>query len=121
MNTQTAFDFKPERAARATDPETSRMAAERVAPYVTQMQFMALQMFWYYRDAEPIDDFQLAELTDTKQTSIGKRRKELELMGYVEKAERRASPSPLTSSIVQSYRLTDAGRRFYREQTEKRR
>jgi hypothetical protein len=113
MSSQSSFDFQPRRKARRSDPVTSVMAAESVAPYVTRGQMSALQMFWYYRDGQPLDDFQLAELTDTKQSSIGVRRGEFQRMGYIEKAERRPSPSRLTKSVVQSYRITAAGVAFY--------
>lgn len=109
---QNAFDFKPERAARATDPETSRLAAEQIAPHVHAGQMKALAVFYRY-PVSSFDDFQLAELTGVKQTSIGKRRKELETMGYVEKTARRESPSKLTRSVVQAYRITEAGLTFY--------
>lgn len=45
--------------------------------------------------------------------TVGKRRKELEGMGYVTRGERRASPSRLTNSVVYSFRITEAGINFY--------
>jgi hypothetical protein len=106
------------RMARASDPVTSRMAAEQIAPHVHAGQMKALEAFCLLNHTT-LDDFELSDWTGVKQTSIGKRRGELERMGYVERAERRSSRSKLTSSIVQSYRLTPAGAAFYREQTEK--
>jgi hypothetical protein len=109
---QVNLDFSVGRAARATDPETSRLAAEQIAPHVTEGQMLTLKAFYFAPDA-PLDDFQLSDLTGLRQTSVGKRRCELERAGYVEKAGRRVSPSPQTSSVVQSYRITEAGLTFY--------
>ena len=104
---------------RATDPVTSVMAAEKVAPRVAGDRLIALGVFYLMRDRDPIDDFQLADYTSRKQTSMGKRRKEMEEVGFVERCGRRASPSRLTNSVVYSYRITLAGRLFYLAQTEK--
>jgi|ERR1041385_683613 hypothetical protein len=106
-----SFDFNPREAARSSDPVTSVMAAEQVAPHVSAGRMLALQC--HYEHPEGLDDFQLSELTGIRQTSIGKRRGELERMGYVEKGERRVSPSQLTNSIVYSYKITEAGMTFY--------
>ena len=109
---QETFNFNVREAARGTDPVTSVMAAEQIAPHVAGDRLKALEAF-YLLPHTTLDDFELADWTGRKQTSIGKRRGELELMGFVEKAERRASRSKLTKSIVQSYRITAAGREFY--------
>lgn len=115
---QPLFDFNvserlnPRTAARATDPVTSVMAAEQIAPHVAGDRWKVLEAF-YLLSHTTLDDFELADWTGKKQTSVGKRRGELERMGFVEKAERRESRSKLTTSIVQSYRITDAGLTFY--------
>lgn len=114
METQKAFDFRPRESARATDPVTSVMAAEQIAPFVTHDRLAVLAVHYAQRlRAEGLDDFELAELMSRKQTSVGKRRGELERAGLIQKATRRASSSPLTTSIVQAYRITPAGREFY--------
>lgn len=110
--TQEALDFTPRQAARATDNVTSVMAAERVAAHVGAGQMLALKAF-AERPGESLDDFQLAEITGWRQTSIGKRRVELERAGLVVRTERRLSPSRLTGSVVQAYRITEAGVRLY--------
>jgi hypothetical protein len=116
MDTQPTFDFYTREAARATDPVTSVMAAEQVAPHVHAGQMKALAVFYRY-PVQAFDDFELAERTGIKQTSVGKRRGELERMGYVERRERRPSPSRLTNSTVYSFRITDAGLHFYARET----
>jgi hypothetical protein len=108
---QPSLDFNVREAVRATDPVTSLMAAEKIAPHVSTGRMLALKC--HYEHPEGLDDFQLSELTGIKQTSVGKRRGELERMGYVEKGERRVGPSKLTNSIVYSYRITRAGISFY--------
>jgi hypothetical protein len=111
------FDnFNPRAAARATDPVTSVMAAEKVAPHASAGRMLALKCLYEHR--EGLDDFQLSDLTGWKQTSMGKRRGELEAAGYVEKAERRLSPSPQTRSTVQVYRITNTGIHFYESWTK---
>ena len=115
---QSTLDFDVNAAVRRTDPPTSRMAAERVAPHVTAGQMLALKAFYSTPDAS-LDDFQLSDLTGLRQTSVGKRRCELERAGYVEKVERRASPSPQTNSVVQSYRITESGLTFYAREFER--
>jgi hypothetical protein len=115
---QPSLDFSVRRAARATDLVTSVMAAEQIAPHVHAGQMKALEAF-YLLSHTTLDDFELADWTGLKQTSIGKRRGELERMGLVEKAERRESRSKLTTSIVQSYRITEAGLTFYARETNR--
>jgi hypothetical protein len=109
--------FRIGEAVRIGDPVTSVMAAESVAPYVTRGQMLALRAF-YERRGEALDDFQLAEITGWRQTSVGKRRCELERQGYVLRGERRASPSGLTNSVVYSYEITDAGAAFYERESK---
>lgn len=72
----------PEPVARATDPVTSWDAArdaKALSGRNRQMAYRALQ------DAgeRGLTDFELADITGVAQTSIGKRRKELQDAGYV--------------------------------------
>jgi hypothetical protein len=84
------------------------MAAESVSAHVSAGQMLALKAF-YDRPDEALDDFQLAELTGWRQTSIGKRRGELERKGYVLKADRRFEPVELDQFSCAV--LPDHGRR----------
>lgn len=115
METQNFLNFNPRGAARPTDPVTSVMAAEQIAPRVGTDRWQVLATHYRHRE-QGLDDFQLAELMGRKQTSVGRRRGELEHMGFVEKTERRLSPSPLTTSVVQCYRITQKGIDFYEKE-----
>lgn len=101
------------RSSRATDPETSRLAAERVAPHVSKGQMEVLAAL----ARGPMTDFQIGEHIGRQQTSCGKRRGELRDRGFVEVALdcsgnqlKRAAPS---GSMALVWRITDLGRRFY--------
>lgn len=114
--------FNPRAAARASDPVTSVMAAERAVPHVTKDRLAVLTVHYHHRYAGGLDDFQLAEFLDRKQTSVGKRRGELVEMGFIEPTgERRPSPSSLTNSVVAVWRITRAGIDFYNAYLEEKR
>lgn len=73
------------RGARATDPDTSHEAsagAQRRRGHRLVLQLLA--------DHGPLSDFDLAQLSGFKQTSIGKRRGELRDLGLVERHDRNA-------------------------------
>lgn len=95
---QTAFDF------RASDPSTSRRAAADNFPHRGTDRWLALETFTHWAD---LTDFELADLTFKQQTSIGKRRKELERLGFIEWAgTERPAPS---GSMARVWRLTAEG------------
>lgn len=106
MNTPTLFDVESP-MVRSSDPDTSRQAAEKVKVTAGMDRGRALLAL---ADAGPrgLNDFELASRTGKAQTSIGKRRKELQSIGLVERAPLHPRPSPSGSpSIV--WRLTEAG------------
>lgn len=79
--------------ARGTDPGTSHAAAAHAAKRAPHHRELALRAL---RAALPegLTDFELAERTGVPQTSIGKRRLELQRMGLVAATdERRPSPT----------------------------
>jgi hypothetical protein len=77
---------------RGSDPATSRAAAQSGRESRSKDKTLALRVL---RDnPDGLTDFELAALTGKQQTSIGKRRKDLERDGLVEKTEKtRPSPS----------------------------
>jgi DNA-binding transcriptional ArsR family regulator len=90
--------------ARMTDPETSHHAAEDAEPRAGTNRAKALAAL---RDhPEGLTDFELADLTGVAQTSIGVRRHELEMAGFVEDSGlRRPAPSG-SQAIVWRARLS---------------
>ncbi len=74
MTDQQAFDFT--RDYRATDPETSRLAAIYSLPNRTHGRAVALEALTAAGE-QGLTDFELEAVTGIKQTSIGKRRKDL--------------------------------------------
>lgn len=80
MSDQMAFDFT---AVRASDPETSRLAAIFVFPNVEAHRARVLAALAH---AGPggLTDFELEQVVGIKQTSCGKRRGELRDSGLVE-------------------------------------
>lgn len=80
---QAAFDFDAP-AARANDPEPSRLAAVVAIGNAQHGRAVALDALC--RAERPLSDFDLEQITGIKQTSIGKRRLELERAGLVCKA-----------------------------------
>lgn len=102
----TLFDVESP-MARNTDPETSHQAAAQVRVTGGMDRGRALLAL---ADAGPrgLNDFELASRTGKAQTSIGKRRKELQTLGLVERAPIHPRPSPSGSpSIV--WRATETG------------
>lgn len=98
------------RSARRSDPETSRLAAERAGRGRRHGWGLVLQ----HLAAGAKTDFELADATGIAQTSIGKRRGECRDEGWVEAATdavgmKITRPAPIGSpSIV--WRLTALGR-----------
>ena len=89
--------------ARITDPDTSHEAAQLPRRNGQEVALLA----HYHRIRRGLTDFELAEFTDTIQTSIGKRRHELMLAGYIEGTDlRRPSPS---GSPAKVWRITPEG------------
>jgi hypothetical protein len=100
----TLFDHP---AARATDPETSHMAAGRALSRKASDQRLVLAI--HAANPDGLTDFELAEIADRAQTSLGVRRGELRDHGLiVNSGLRRPSPSG-SPSIV--WWLTEAGLR----------
>lgn len=110
--------FRIERAARATDPSSSFDAARAVAPFVHAGQMKALAVF-YSDPSRDFDDFELEAATGVGQTSIGKRRGELQLLGYVTQTGKRLSSSGLTRRKVMACRITEDGMNYYAREINK--
>lgn len=94
----TLFDVRP------SDPETSHAAAKKANH--GRGQTLALRAL---AEHGPSTDFELAEHTGLQQTSIGKRRLDLQRLGHVRATEDRR-PSPTGSGAI-VWALTDAGHR----------
>lgn len=98
--------------ARTTDPPTSHQAAAHAATKAGTMRALALRAL-VQAGEYGLTDFELARVTDSQQTSIGKRRGELVRMGYVEATgTTRPAPSGLPAMV---WRVTAAGRQAHRE------
>lgn len=82
---------------RASDPDTSRDAAQDNAPRAPRHRDLALRVLRAH--PEGLTDFELAELTGIAQTSVGKRRLELLRDGLVENTGKRR-PSPSGSAAI---------------------
>lgn len=95
------------RRARATDPATSHAAAARATG---THQTKALAALVAAGD-HGLNDFELAHRTGIKQTSIGKRRKELERQGFCRPSDRRRPSDTGADAIV--HVVTPAGRRAH--------
>jgi hypothetical protein len=114
MDTQALFDFSVREAVRASDPESSRMAAEYIRPHVVRDCREVLAVHYKHR-ATGLDDFELAELMNRKQTSVGVRRGNLADSEKFDPplikalGEPRHSTSPLTQRKVQCWQITEAG------------
>jgi hypothetical protein len=80
---QIAFDFDAP-TARVTDPEPSHVAAVVAIGHAQHGRVAALNALC--NSDRPLSDFDLEQITGIKQTSIGKRRLELERAGLVCKA-----------------------------------
>lgn len=112
MEQTSIFDFI-RKSSRATDPSTSREAAEKVAPKASKGRMLVLE----HLSRRAMTDFELAAATGWQQTSIGKRRGECVQAGWVEKAldgrgeeVRRLSPSKSAALV---WNITEAGRATY--------
>ena len=89
-------------AVRVNDPDT---CVEPSEPRMSNGRMIALAA--HASAAHGLTDFQLADRTGVAQTSIGKRRKELEVAGLVvATTERRPSPTGAAATV---YRITDRG------------
>lgn len=93
---------------RRSDPDTAHEAAQRAKVSAGTNRARALHAFAVAYPAA-LSDFDLAERTGIQQTSVGKRRLELERAGLVYRCPGVTRPSP-TGSPAQCYSLTDAGR-----------
>ena len=97
------FDFGP--GARATDPETSHIAAKRPAWRARRDRTYVL--IAHYEHSSGLTDFELAALLEKQQTSVGKRRGELRDMGFIEETQDRR-PAPSGSPAI-VWRITQDG------------
>lgn len=108
-----------QKSSRATDPETSRLAAEKAGKFRRHGWLLVLE----HLAAGAKTDFELADVTGIAQTSIGKRRGECRDEGWVEVAtdddgKRMTRPSPNNSPAL-VWRLTAAGWAEWRASTQK--
>lgn len=89
-------------SVRVNDPDTCQEPSE------TRMSSGRLKaLAAHYMHPEGLTDFELAALTDTQQTSIGKRRSELEKAGLIVATTlRRPSPSGAKAIV---WRITSQG------------
>jgi len=106
-------------ASRRADPDTSKMAAERVAPHASHGRILVLENL----AVKPLTDFELSALTGWLATSIGKRRGECVKNGWVENAldghaEEVRRPSPSGSPAL-VWQITQAGRDVLAEHQRK--
>lgn len=106
MTVQPALDFdRP--MARVTDPETSHQAAASAASRKATDQALVLRI--HAAHPEGLTDFELADIADRIQASLGVRRGELRNAGLiVNSGVKRPSPSG-SPSIV--WRISEAGMR----------
>lgn len=97
-------DLRP--AARFTDPATSHAAAASITESRQHDRYLAVLGLLAERGR--LSDFDLARLTGVKQTSIGKRRGELEAIGLVVRVDSGGVSD--TGSPCLRFAITDAGR-----------
>jgi DNA-binding MarR family transcriptional regulator len=102
--------------ARNTDPETSHEAAEDVSFRASAHRLLAMQALDRYG---ALTDYELAARTGLQQNSIGKRRKDCQDAGMVERlldadgnSIKRPAPSGSMSLV---WTLTEKGRNYLRE------
>ena len=89
-------------AVRVNDPDTCQTPTQ---PAMSKGRLKALAAHYLHPDG--LTDFELADLTDTAQTSIGKRRGELEKAQLiVATTTRRPAPSGKPATV---YRITSLG------------
>ncbi len=99
--------------ARKTDPETSAQAAELATLSASAGRLKAARALRH----DNMTDFEVAKYTGVQQTSIGKRRLELQRAGLVEPqmGMKRLAPS---GAWAQVWRLTNAGREWLAAQED---
>ena len=102
--------------ARNTDPETSHEAAEDVSFRASAHRLLAMQALDRYG---ALTDYELAARTGLQQNSIGKRRKDCQDAGMVERlldadgnSIKRPAPSGSMSLV---WTLTEKGRNYLKE------
>jgi DNA-binding MarR family transcriptional regulator len=107
-------DIKP--LARNNDPETSHEAAADVSFRASAHRLLALKTFDRYG---ALTDYELAARTGLQQNSIGKRRKDCQDAGMVERlfdADGNSIKRPAPSgSMALVWTLTEKGRNYLRE------
>lgn len=97
--------------ARLSDPATSHEAALKAALGASRGRMLVLQCL----AVRAMTDFELAAATGWQQTSIGKRRHECQMAGFVERAQehgadvRRETPS---GSMALAWAITGEGREY---------
>lgn len=97
--------FLPTKNVRASDPDTSRAAANKMPVLRGHDRKVVLASFYTY--PEGLTDFELADIVGRQQTSAGKRRGELRDEGFIEDSGlRRYAPSG-SKAIV--WKITQAG------------
>lgn len=111
------LDWQAPQAFRNTDPETSRLAADKAAKFASKGRVDVLRHLMTGAKT----DFELADLIGRPQSSCGKRRGELRDRGYVEVAldgrgEEARRPSPSGSPAL-VWAITTEGRAFYAQET----
>jgi hypothetical protein len=111
MSDQLAFDM-----ARTSDPDTSHGAAIIALHGAANNRQLALHHH-ATTHTDGLTDFELADLTNIQQTSIGKRRGELVAIGYIERARddngvTMTRPSP-TGTPAAVWTITSEGLRAY--------
>lgn len=99
--------------ARNSDPSTSFEAARNASFKASAHRVKALQALF---DFGPMTDFELADATGLQQTSIGKRRKDCQDVGFVDALldedfvkVKRLTPSGSNALV---WKLTQAGRNY---------
>lgn len=99
-------NHRGEPVARRTDPETSHAAAARIKPIAGTDRERVLRA--HARCPEGLSDYELADILERQQNSVGKRRTELRDAGLIEATDmRRLAPSG-SKAIV--WRITERGR-----------
>jgi hypothetical protein len=101
--------------ARNSDPSTSHKAASDASFKASAHRKKALTAL----SLRPMTDFELAEVTQLQQTSIGKRRKDCQDVGFViphenEKGVKVRRPAP-SGSLAQVWEITPSGRQYLKD------
>ena len=106
----TLFDLPPTPpapTARRSDPGTSWDAAKLAGRSASKHQLLCAKALRH----DDMTDFELAVHTGVQQTSIGKRRLDLQRLGYVAPQDGRKRQTP-SGAWAQVWKLTQAGRRW---------